>query len=101
MTNSSEIQALQTDLRSGRDAVVAAVTDRSQDGMVSLIRQMNSANDQVVDVVAAIDPATLDRPGHREDNPMTAADVIRYTADHVRIHAVQIIESLRLIRQTS
>ena len=162
MTNSSEIQELQADLRSGRDSVLsavegvseaeahqipepgewtvvqslahitelqsfwvtkavlitqvddpqitrtavendvrlAAVTDRSQDGLASLIRQMNFANNQVVDVGAAIDPAALDRPGHREDNSMTSADVIRYTARHVRTHADQIIESLRLIRQT-
>jgi len=82
------------------DVRLEAVTDRSQDGLASLIRQMNFANNQVVDVVAAIDPAALDRPGHREDNPMTSADVIRYTARHVRTHADQIIESLRLIRQT-
>ena len=86
--------ALENDVR------LAAVTDRSQDGLASLIQQMNSANNQVVDAVAAMDTATLDWPGHREGNLMTAADVIRYTADHVRIHADQIIETLRLIRQT-
>ena len=69
------------------DVRLAAVTDRSQDGLASLIRQMNFANNQVVDVVAAIDPAALDRPSHREDTPMTSADVIRYTARHVRTHA--------------
>ncbi len=82
------------------DVRLAAVTDRSQDGLASLIRQMNFANNQVVDVVAAIDPPALDRPGHREDDRMTSAEVIRYTARHVRTHADQIIESLRLIRQT-
>ena len=82
------------------DERLAAVTDRSQDDLAGLIQQMNAVNDQVVDVVGAIDPAKLDRPGHREDNPMTAAGVIQYTARHVRLHADQIIESLRLIRQT-
>ena len=82
------------------DERLAAVTDRSQDDLAGLVRQMNAANDQVVDVVGAIDPAKLDRPGHREDNPMTAADVVRYVVRHVRLHADQIIESLRLIRQT-
>ena len=82
------------------DERLAAVTDRSQDDLAGLVRQMNAANDQVVDVVGAIDPAKLNRPGHREDNPMTAADVVRYVARHVRLHADQIIESLRLIRQT-
>ncbi len=80
------------------DERLAAVTDRSQDDLAGLIQQMNAVNDQVVDVVGAIDPAKLDRPGHREDNPMTAAGVIQYTARHVRLHAEQIIESLRLIR---
>jgi len=72
------------------DERLAAVTDRSQDDLAGLIHQMNAVND----------PAKLDRPGHREDNPMTAAGVIQYTARHVRLHADQIIESLRLIRQT-
>lgn len=83
------------------DERLAAVTDRSQeDDLAGLIQQMNAVNDQVVDVVSAIDPAKLDWPGHREDNPITAAGVIQYTARHVRLHAGQIIESLRLIRQT-
>ena len=83
------------------DERLAAVTDHSQDGLASLIQQMNAANDQAVDVVGTIDPSRLDRPGHREDNPMTAADVIKYAARHVRLHAEQIIESLRLIRQAA
>ncbi|MCH8820597.1 MAG: DinB family protein, partial [Acidobacteria bacterium] len=81
------------------DERLAAVTDHSQEGLASLIQQMNAVNDQVVEVVGGIDPAKLDRPGHREDNPMTAAGVIQYVARHVRLHADQIIESLRLIRQ--
>ena len=51
------------------DERLAAVTDRSQDDLAGLIQQMNAVNDQVVDVVGAIDPAKLDRPGHREDTP--------------------------------
>lgn len=69
------------------DKRLAAVTDRSRDGLAYLIRQMNAANDQVVDVVGGIDPGKLDRPGDRGGSPMTAADVIRYTAGHVRLHA--------------
>ena len=57
------------------DERLAAVTDRSQDDLAGLIQQMNAVNGQVVDVVGTIDPAKLDRPGHREDNPMTAAGV--------------------------
>ena len=98
ITQVDDPQITRTDVEN--DVRLAAVTDRSQDGLASLIQQMNSANNQVVDVVAAMDTATLGRPGHREDNPMTVSDVIRYTADYVRIHADQIIETLRLIRQT-
>ncbi len=83
------------------DERLAAVADHSQDGLAALIRQMNSANGQVAAIVGAIDPDKLDRPGHREDNPVTAAGVIRYVAGHVRLHADQIIESLRLIRQAA
>ena len=82
------------------DEHLAEVTDHSQDDLASFIRQMNAANDQIMDVVGAIDPSTLDRPDHREDNLMTAAHVIRYTAHHVRFRAHQITELLRLIRQT-
>ena len=85
--------AVESDLR------VAAVTDHAEDDMGDLVRQVIAANDQVVEVVGGIDPSTLDRPGHREENPITAGGVIRYVAGHVRTHAEQITESLRLIRQ--
>ena len=82
------------------DQRIGAVTDHSGDNMTNLVREMNAANDQVVAVVGDIDPKNLDRPGHREDNPITAGGVIRYVAGHVRDHAVQIIESRRLIRES-
>ncbi len=85
--------AVESDLR------VAAVTDHGADDMADLVRQVIAANDRVVQVVGGIDPSTLDRPGHREGNPITAGGVIRYVAGHVRTHAEQITESLRLIRQ--
>ena len=85
--------AVESDLR------VAAVTDHGADDMADLVRQVIAANDRVVQVVGGIDPSTLDRPGHREGNPITAGGVIRYVAGHVRTHAEQIAESLRLIRQ--
>jgi len=81
------------------DQRIGAVTDHSGDNMTDLVREMNAANDQVVAVVGDIDPKNLDRPGHREDDPITAAGVIRYVAGHVRDHADQIIESRRLIRK--
>ena len=81
------------------DQRIGAVTDHSGDNMTDLVRDMNAAHDQVVAVVGDIDPKNLDRPGHREDNPITAGGVIRYVAGHVRDHADQIIESRRLIRK--
>ena len=81
------------------DHRIGAVTDHSGDNMTDLVRETNAANDQVVAVVGGIDPKNLDRPGHREDNPITAGGVIRYVAGHVRDHADQIIESRRLIRK--
>ena len=87
--------AVESDLR------VAAVTQHAADNMADLVQEMIAANDQVVRLVGGIDPSTLDRPGHREENPITAGGVIRYVAGHVRTHAEQIIESLRLIRQRS
>ena len=81
------------------DQRIGAVTDHSGDNMTDLVREMDTANDQVVAVVGGIDPKNLDRPGHREDNPITAAGVIRYVAGHVRDHANQITESRRLIRE--
>ena len=81
------------------DQRINAVTDHSQDSVADLTRQLNAANDQVVAVVGGIDPNGLDRPGHREENPITAGGVIRYVAGHIRTHADQITESLRLIRE--
>jgi len=129
MTNSSEIQELQADLRSGRDSVLSAVEGVSEAEahqipeprewtVVQLLAHITELQSfwvtKAVLITQVDDPqitrtavendvrlaAVTDRPGHREDNPMTAADVIRYTARHLRTHADQIIESLRLIRQT-
>ena len=85
--------AVESDLR------VAAVTQHAADNMADLVQEMVAANNRVVRLVGGIDPSTLDRPGHREENPITAGGVIRYVAGHVRTHAEQITESLRLIRQ--
>jgi uncharacterized damage-inducible protein DinB len=41
------------------DERLAAVTDHSQDGLASLIRQMNAANDQVVDIVGGYRPIKI------------------------------------------
>ena len=81
------------------DQRIDAVTDHSQDSLAELTPQLNAANDRVVAVVGEIDPQSLNRPGRREENPITAGGVIRYVAGHVRTHADQITESLRLIRE--
>ncbi len=81
------------------DMRIAAVEDRSQDSVTDLLAQVAAANEKAIATTASIDPKDLNRPGHREENPMTVAGVIEYIAGHVRLHAGQIIESRRIIRE--
>ena len=85
--------AVESDLR------IAAVTDHAQDSLADLKRETLAACEEAIAMVGRINPQDLSRPGHREDNPMTAGGVIRYVAGHVRDHANQITEARRLIRQ--
>lgn len=85
--------AVENDLR------VDAVEDHSQDSLEDLKGRLAAANDEAVAAVAGIDPVDLDRPGHREANPITAGGVIEYLAGHVRLHAEQITETRRIIRE--
>lgn len=85
--------AVEEDQRTG------AVITHTEDRLTGLIQRMIAANDEAVATVGNIDPRLLDRPGHREANPITAGGVIRYAAGHVRIHAEQITETLRLVRK--
>ena len=78
---------------------IAAVTDHAQDSLDDLKREMLAACEEAVAMVGRINPQDLNRPGHREDNPMTAGGVIQYLGGHVRDHANQIAEARRLIRQ--
>ena len=55
--------------------------------------------EDAVATIGGIGAKDLDRPGHRESNPMTAGSVIQYVAGHVRDHANQIAGARRLIRQ--
>ena len=87
--------AVENDLR------IAAVEDHSQDSVADLLAQVAEANEKAIATTASIDPKHLDRPGHREDNPMTVAGVIRYIASHVKLHAGQITETRRVIREGS
>ena len=87
--------AVENDLR------IAAVDDHSQDSVADLLAQMAEANEKAIATAASINPKDLDRPGHREDNPMTVAGVIGYVANHVKLHAGQIIETRRVIREGS
>lgn len=84
--------AVENDLR------IAAVEDHSQGSVADLLAQVSAANEKAIATTATIDAKALDRPGHREDNPMTVAGVIEYLAGHVRLHAEQIIETRRVIR---
>ncbi len=81
------------------DLRLAAVTDNAQDPLDVLIQSVEIACDEAVEVIGQIDPIDLDRPGHREANPLTAGGVIDYLARHVSDHAAQISEARRLIAQ--
>ena len=81
------------------DQRIAAVTDHSQDSLNDLKRNVIAASETAVTTVGRIDPKDLDRPGHREANPMTAGGVIKYVAAHERDHADQINEARRLIKE--
>lgn len=85
--------AVENDLR------IAAVEDHSQDNVADLLAQVARANEKAVATTASIGPKDLNRPGHREDNPMTVAGVIEYVAGHVKLHAGQIIETRRVIAE--
>ena len=85
--------AVENDLR------IAAVEDHSQDSVADLLVQVADANEKAISTTAGIDPKDLNRPGHREDNPMTVAGVIEYLAGHVKLHAGQIIETRRVIAE--
>ena len=97
ITKENGLQISRTDVEN--DLRLAAVTDRSQDGLDGLKRSVISACEQAVAIVGNIDPKDLSRPGHRESNHMTAGDVIQFVAGHVRDHASQISEARRLIRE--
>ena len=85
--------AVENDLR------IAAVEDHSQGNVADLLARVSAANEKAIATTASIDPKDLDRPGHREDNPMTVAGGIEYIAGHVKLHADQIIESRRVIKE--
>lgn len=95
ITQENNPQITRTDVEN--DVRLAAVTDHSQDSLHDLKRSVISACEQAAATVGSIDPKDLSRPGHRQSNPMTAADVIRYVAEHVRDHANQISEARRLL----
>ena len=77
----------------------AAVTGQAHDSMADLLPRCQEANESAIRLIGGIDPAHLERPGHRgEDNPITVQGVIRYLIAHVEEHVRQIAESRRLIR---
>ena len=83
------------------DRRIGAVIAHTDDRLAGLTNEMVAATERAVATVGSIDPALLDRPGRREANPMTAGGVIEYVAGHLRTHAEQIAETLRMVRQQS
>ena len=81
------------------DLRLAAVTDTAQDPLDVLLLGVETSCDEAVAAIGRIDPKNLDRPGHRESNPMTAGGVIEYLARHVSDHAAQINEARQQIAQ--
>ena len=81
------------------DRRIGAVIKHTEDRLAYLSNEMVSATEKAMATVGGIDPTLLDRPGHREVNPITAGGVIEYVAGHVRTHAEQISETLLLVRQ--
>ena len=78
----------------------AAVTGQAHDSMADLLPRCQEANQRAIQLIGGIDPAYLERPGHRgEDNPITVQGVIRFLIGHVEEHVRQIAESRRLIRE--
>ncbi len=97
LTKETDPQISRTAVES--DQRIAAVTGRSQERIEDLECEVIAACEEAAAMVGGIDPQDLTRPGHREENPMTAASVIQYVARHVRDHANQITETRRLIRR--
>ena len=78
----------------------AAVIGQADDSLADLLPRCREASERAVQLIGGIDPADLDRPGHRgENNPITVEGVIRYLTGHVEEHVKQIEESRRLIRE--
>jgi len=78
----------------------AAVTGQAHDLMADLLPRCQEANQRAIQLIGGIDPAYLERPGHRgEDNPITVQGVIRFLIGHVEEHVRQIAESRRLFRE--
>ena len=81
------------------DQRIAAVTYHAQHSLADLEQRMIAANEEAVAAVGRIDPKDLERPEHREADPVTAGGVIQHLAWHVREHTGQIAEARRLIRE--
>ncbi len=78
----------------------AAVTGQAHDLKADLLPRCQEANQRAIQLIGGIDPAYLERPGHRgEDNPITVQGVIRFLIGHVEEHVRQIAESRRLFRE--
>ena len=83
------------------DLRLAAVTDAAEESLEDLLQSVDIACEEGVETIGEIDPADLDRPGHRETNPITAGGVIENLAKHVSAHAVQITEARQQMARKS
>ena len=84
-----------------REQRIAAVTGHAQDSLAGLRQRVVAANDAAMASVGGIDPKDLDRVGHRgEGKLVTASGLIQSLVAHLREHARQITETLRMVRET-
>ena len=78
----------------------AAVAGGAQGSVADLRQKLIAANDAAVASVGGIDSKDLDRVGHRgEGNPVSAGQLIQSLASHLGVHAGQITETRRMVRE--
>ncbi len=99
ITEENDPQISRSDVES--DLRLAAVTDTAEESLEDLLQSVDIACDEAVETIGEIDPTDLERPGHRETNPITAGGVIENLANHVSAHAVQITEARQQITRKS
>ena len=95
ITEENDPQITRSDVEN--DLRIAAVTDTADESLEDLIQSVDIAYDEAVETIGVIDPADLDRLGHRGTNAITACGVVDYLSNHVSAHATQITETRQQI----